>query len=37
LVLLVWGEGYHSIHHADPTKNRFGKFDLGGIIIDLLD
>jgi stearoyl-CoA desaturase (delta-9 desaturase) len=37
LALLVWGEGYHSIHHADPTKNRFGKFDLGGIIIDLLD
>ena len=37
LALLVWGEGYHKVHHDFPMKNRFGKFDLGGIIIGLLN
>ena len=36
LALLVWGEGYHSTHHVDPSKNRFGKFDLGGFLIERL-
>jgi len=34
---MVWGEGYHATHHADSNKNRFGKFDLGGFLIKLLN
>lgn len=34
LGLLVWGEGYHKNHHDFPKESRFGKYDLGGIIID---
>jgi len=37
LALMVWGEGYHATHHADSNKNRFGKFDLGGFLIKLLN
>lgn len=33
LALLVWGEGYHKVHHDHPMLNRFGTWDLGGIII----
>lgn len=36
LALLVWGEGYHKNHHDNAGLNRFGKYDLGGIIINLL-
>jgi fatty-acid desaturase len=38
LALLVWGEGWHNNHHADPSSPFFGKFfDLGGKLIFLLD
>ncbi len=37
LALLVWGEGYHKNHHDDPSNSRFGKFDLGGILIKKLN
>lgn len=33
-VLTTWGEGYHKNHHDDVRLSRFGKYDLGGIIID---
>lgn len=35
LALLVWGEGYHVKHHSSPQSSRFGKYDIGGILIDL--
>lgn len=37
LAFLVWGEGYHHNHHSDAKSSRFGKHDLGGIIISFLD
>lgn len=33
LALLVWGEGYHIRHHDKPNDVRFGKWDLGGWLI----
>ena len=36
LALLVWGEGYHAAHHANPGASRFGKYDLGGILIEFI-
>lgn len=36
LAFLVWGEGYHKNHHDAPNKSRFGKYDLSGIVINLL-
>lgn len=33
LALLVWGEGYHREHHENANNSRFGKYDLGGILI----
>lgn len=36
LAILVWGEGYHKNHHSRPGDARFGKYDLGGILIKLL-
>lgn len=36
LSFIVWGEGYHKNHHDNPSSNRFGKFDLGGILIKFL-
>lgn len=35
--LSVWGEGYHENHHQNVKSKRFGKYDLGGIIISLLE
>lgn len=35
LALLVWGEGYHDEHHKRAGNSRFGKYDLGGILINL--
>lgn len=37
LGILVWGEGYHKNHHDDPRISRFGKYDLGGILIELFE
>jgi stearoyl-CoA desaturase (delta-9 desaturase) len=34
LALLVWGEGYHVEHHDRPASSRFGKWDLGGWLIE---
>jgi len=33
LALTTWGEGYHTVHHEHPGKNRFGKFDFAGWLI----
>lgn len=33
-VLTTWGEGYHKNHHDDVTLSRFGKWDLGGFLIE---
>ena len=35
MALLVWGEGYHKNHHDHPADGRFGKYDLGGVLIDV--
>lgn len=35
--ILVWGEGYHRNHHDNPGSPRFGKFDLGGILIRFIE
>lgn len=32
--ITTWGEGYHSNHHDYPNKYRFGKWDLGGFLIE---
>ena len=37
LALLVWGEGYHDEHHKNAGKKRFGKWDLGGKLIELIE
>ena len=34
LALTSWGEGYHKNHHDNPGNYRFGKWDLGGFVID---
>lgn len=33
LALTSWGEGYHYNHHNNPLNKRFGKYDIGGIVI----
>jgi stearoyl-CoA desaturase (delta-9 desaturase) len=35
--LLVWGEGYHETHHKHAGWKRFGKYDLGGVLIELIE
>ena len=30
----TWGEGYHINHHDNPRQSRFGKWDLGGWLIE---
>jgi fatty-acid desaturase len=37
LAILVWGEGYHNRHHESPGSSRFGKYDLGGILIEFIE
>lgn len=37
LAFLVWGEGYHTHHHANASAKRFGKYDLGGVLIELIE
>lgn len=37
LYFLTWGEGYHDKHHASPSSSRFGKWDLGGYLIELIE
>lgn len=37
LSLLVWGEGYHINHHVNANSKRFGKYDLGGILIESIE
>ena len=37
LALLVWGEGYHTNHHKSANANRFGKYDLGGTLIEFIE
>ena len=34
--LLTFGEGYHENHHSKPMSHRFGKYDLGGYLIELI-
>lgn len=34
LALTTWGEGYHNTHHTDSRLSRFGKWDLGGFLIE---
>lgn len=36
LALLVWGEGYHKNHHDNAGLNQFGKYDLGGFLIKII-
>jgi len=36
VAILTNGEGYHNNHHNDPKEYRFGKYDLGGILIDYI-
>ena len=35
--LTTWGEGYHKTHHEYPRKARFGKWDLGGYLIERME
>ena len=35
LAVMVWGEGYHKHHHDKPGDSRFGKYDLGGLLINV--
>ena len=37
LALLVWGEGYHKHHHDHAHHKRYGKWDLGGKLIELIE
>ena len=32
--ITTWGEGYHKEHHDRPAQARFGKWDLGGFLIE---
>tara|TARA_R110000782_G_scaffold50549_7_gene109517 strand:+ start:200 stop:772 length:573 start_codon:yes stop_codon:yes gene_type:complete len=32
--ITTWGEGYHATHHDYPNEYRFGKWDLGGYLIE---
>lgn len=32
--ITTWGEGYHKEHHDRPGQARFGKWDLGGFLIE---
>lgn len=32
--ITTWGEGYHKVHHDHPNYYRFGKWDLGGFLIE---
>jgi len=32
--LLSAGEGYHNVHHGDPSQVRLHKFDLAGVIAE---
>ena len=34
VALVSGGEGYHTPHHNNPRQVRWGKFDLGGFIIE---
>jgi len=34
LAITTWGEGYHKVHHDYPGKFRFGRWDLGGFLIE---
>lgn len=34
---LVWGEGWHTNHHARPADQRWHKYDIGGIIIESIE
>ena len=34
LALSTWGEGYHKNHHDNVKLSKFGKFDLGGFLIE---
>lgn len=33
-ILTTWGEGYHKNHHDNARLSRFGKWDLGGFLIE---
>jgi fatty-acid desaturase len=37
LALLVWGEGYHKNHHDNAGRARYGKWDLGGVLIEFIE
>lgn len=37
LVVLMWGEGYHANHHTLASAKRFGKYDIGGVLIELIE
>jgi fatty-acid desaturase len=34
LAITTWGEGYHKVHHDYPGQFRFGRWDLGGFLIE---
>lgn len=36
-VFTIWGEGYHKNHHDSASAKRFGKYDLGGVIIEFIE
>jgi stearoyl-CoA desaturase (delta-9 desaturase) len=36
-VFTIWGEGYHKNHHDMASAKRFGKYDLGGVIIEFIE
>lgn len=36
-VFTIWGEGYHKNHHDMASAKRFGKYDIGGILIEFIE
>jgi len=37
LGLLTLGEGFHEEHHINQRKHRWHKFDVGGVLIEMID
>ena len=36
IYLLSAGEGFHDVHHRNPTQTRLNKYDISGFIIERL-
>lgn len=37
LKVIMLGDGYHKNHHNNPSLKKFGKYDVGGMIVQLLE